>query len=259
MNTNLSNARVKGLIGYTISLFFLLSSAHANVLRIATYNIKHGEGMDGKVDLDRQIEVLKKMNPDLVALQEVDRNVGRSGNVDQAKYIAEKMGMHMFFGKAIPLGKGEYGQALLSKYPMDRGTVYKLPSIGEQRIVVAAEIEVPNLGRALFCSVHYSYESEEERFPQVETFEKASTKYTIPIILTGDFNAQPETKTMQHYGKHWYVIPKKGDRLTSPARNPTSEIDFCVLKNWRNAKASTVVIDEPMASDHRPLLTLIQW
>jgi endonuclease/exonuclease/phosphatase family metal-dependent hydrolase len=246
-------------MGYIIALAVLSLSVDAGELRVGTYNIKHGAGMDGKVDLDRQAEVLRKLDVELIALQEVDKNCKRSGEVDQAAYLAEKLGMHHVFGKAINLGVGEYGQAILSKYPIKSHKVLPLPSVGEQRIVVIAEVEVPSLGDTLFCSVHYSFRSEKERFPQVQTLEKELKDVRTPIILTGDFNARPETKTMQFYDANWKIIPKKGDRLTSPAGKPTSEIDFCVVKNFRYKRAATKVIDEPVASDHRPLLTLIEW
>lgn len=70
-------------------------------LRVLSYNIHHGEGVDGKFDLERIAKVIQSVNPDLVALQEVDRNTTRASDVDQAQELAELTGMHMAYGKAL--------------------------------------------------------------------------------------------------------------------------------------------------------------
>ncbi|MFD2157938.1 endonuclease/exonuclease/phosphatase family protein [Rubritalea tangerina] len=239
-------------------MIFCISLVEAKEMRVGAYNIKHGRGMDGKLDLDRQVKVIEGMKVELLALQEVDKHCQRSGNVDQAAYFAKALGMHHVFGKAIPLGKGEYGQAVLSKYPIVSSKVHRLPSVGEARIILEVVVEHPKFGQLSFCSVHYSFRSEEERFPQVMAFEKVVRGYRHPVILTGDFNARPETKTMAHYRKEWQVVEKRGDRLTSPADKPRSEIDYCVLRNFGEVEAVTEVVAEAMASDHRPLVTEIR-
>lgn len=215
--------------------------------------------MDGKTDLDRQAAILKQQNADLVALQEVDKFAARSGKVDQAKYLGDKLGMHYGFGKAIPLGKGEYGQAILSKYPIISTKVHKLPSVGEARIVLEVEVKHPKLGLISFASVHFSYQSEKVRVPQVLAFDEVVTPYRHPVIITGDFNATPETETMKRYAKVWTLIQKTGAKLTNPTTDPKYEIDYCALKNFPKHKAESVVLDEAVASDHRPVLTVIKF
>src|SRR5690242_10620478 len=72
-------------------------SAEPLVLRVLTYNIHHGEGVDRQFDLSRIADVIRSASPDLVALQEVDRNTHRTGNVDQPAELARLMGMHVAF------------------------------------------------------------------------------------------------------------------------------------------------------------------
>lgn len=251
---------VRGLIYSFFVFLFTVATGDAGQLRVVSYNVRHGKGIDGRLDLERQVQVLRALTPDMVALQEVDNGVSRSESINQAKYIADKLGMHFVFGKAIALGDGQYGQALLSKFPIQKSIVHELPSVGEKRVVLEAQILVPELGKLHFCTAHYSYQSEEVRFPQVEAFEESVKTYDSPIILTGDFNAEPKTKTMQWYEAHWSVVSKTGENLTYPADEPKIEIDYCV---WRGlpekVTVASKVIPEAMASDHRPVVTVFRW
>ena len=70
-----------------------------NGLKLLTYNIKHGRGMDGEVNLIRIAKVIRSLSPDLVALQEVDLNCTRSGSVDLHAELGAMLGMEGRFGK----------------------------------------------------------------------------------------------------------------------------------------------------------------
>ncbi|SHJ12526.1 Metal-dependent hydrolase, endonuclease/exonuclease/phosphatase family [Rubritalea squalenifaciens DSM 18772] len=227
-------------------------------LRVVSYNIKHGEGMDGKLDLERTAAVLKKLNADVIALQEVDKNCIRSGGVDQAATLAKMLGMHHYFGKAIPLGKGEYGNAVLSKFPIEATKLHQLPGAGEKRVVAEVQVKVGG-EKVSICSNHLDHKSEQVRMQQIEAFAAAVADYQHPLLLTGDFNAQPDSKVMAYCRKQWTLVDKEGAKKTCPATNPRVEIDYCVLLNWKVKKAFSRVVDESVASDHRPVLTVLQW
>lgn len=84
------------------TLLVLLSwmpSATCQELRVLTYNIHHGEGTDGKFDLDRIAKLISAQEPDLVALQEIDVKTARASGVDQAAKLAKLTGMHYAFGR----------------------------------------------------------------------------------------------------------------------------------------------------------------
>src|SRR6476620_7354050 len=128
---------------------FLLSisySQQTDSLRIITYNIHHAgpPTKPGTIDIDAIVSTLKKYPSDLVALQEVDVNTKRSGNVNEAKLIAEGLGMQYYFAKAIDYDGGEYGIALLSKLPLENTKVLELPMDsavkGEKRVLLSASI-----------------------------------------------------------------------------------------------------------------------
>src|SRR5258708_24205877 len=89
-------------------------------LRVLTYNIHHGEGTDGRFDLWRLAEVMKSVQPDVVALQEVDRGTERSSSVDQLAELERLTHMHAEFGKAMDFSGGSYGVARLCAWPLRR-------------------------------------------------------------------------------------------------------------------------------------------
>ncbi|HAW94738.1 MAG TPA: metallophosphoesterase, partial [Phycisphaerales bacterium] len=91
------------------------SHQESMVIRAATYNIKHGRGMDGAIDLERTADVLRALNADIIALQEVDDRARRSGGVDQASWLAERLDMHSAYGSFMAFQGGRYGLAILSK------------------------------------------------------------------------------------------------------------------------------------------------
>jgi endonuclease/exonuclease/phosphatase family metal-dependent hydrolase len=88
--------------------------------RVATFNIHHGLGADGRLDLERTIAAIQNIDPHLIALQELDRGQDRSGRVDQPAVIEEATGLGVRFrSTVIRPGGGEYGIALASSEPLD--------------------------------------------------------------------------------------------------------------------------------------------
>lgn len=247
---------MRGLLFLWILVSAMVGVVMAGELRVVSYNIHHGVGEDGKLDLKRIAEIIKKQKPDLVALQEVDNMVERSGKVDQAAVLAKMLGMHHAFGKCIDLQGGGYGNAVLSKYPILNTVIHRLPGTGEPRVVL--EVEVKKDDKTLsFASVHFDWRSEKVRMLQAKAVEKNFTAHKHPVILLGDFNARPESETMKFLSKTWTIVPKEGDRLTSPANKPRSEIDYILTHGMDASKATSKVLNEAVASDHRPILGVI--
>ena len=87
-------------------------------LRILSYNIHHAEGVDGKLDVPRIAQVILSVDPDLVALQEVDKNTIRTGKVNQDIELSRLTKMNSVFGSNITFQGGQYGNAILSKFPI---------------------------------------------------------------------------------------------------------------------------------------------
>ncbi|NWK56736.1 endonuclease/exonuclease/phosphatase family protein [Verrucomicrobiaceae bacterium N1E253] len=254
------------MIRLLFNLFFsisLLASVSAQPLKVLAYNIHHGRGMDGKVDLERIAKVIAEKSPDLVALQEVDKNVRRSGGVDQAAELAKLLKMDYVFAKAIDLQGGEYGLAVLSKFPLGQSVVHKLPGKGEPRI--ALEVRTQYQGKELsFVSLHLERNAADARSEQVMAVMKRMGGRDHAVILAGDFNAHREGEPIQQLVKGgWNVLSKNdgngirtfhGEKHRKDATLPgRKEIDFVVLKGLKLSSYVHGVIQEFKASDHRPI------
>jgi endonuclease/exonuclease/phosphatase family metal-dependent hydrolase len=164
----------------------------AENLRIVAYNIRHGEGVDGMIDLDRTAEVISRLNPDLVALQEVDKNCSRSGNRDLAAILGNQLNMEFRFGTFMAFQGGQYGLAVLSKFPIRKTRRIQLPP-GSREPRCALEIEVvsESLGTPIsFVSVHNDWIDEDFRVKQVLALDKAFETVRHPVVLAGDFNGE---------------------------------------------------------------------
>ena len=116
----------------------------SKIFRVMTYNIHHGEGMDGKVDLLRIADVIKWEQADIVALQEVDSGVARTARRDLPAELAALTGMTCVFSNNFHYQGGEYGNAVLTRFPIVRWTNshYKMIRPGEQRGLLQLTLRV---------------------------------------------------------------------------------------------------------------------
>lgn len=232
-------------------------------LRILSYNIHHGEGIDRKLDLERIAGVIKSVKPDIVALQEVDRKVGRTKGVDQPAELARLTGMHVVFGSNIPLLGGDYGNAVLSRFPIAGHKNHKLPNFdkSEQRGVLAAEIKVPGLARPLlFLATHLDYRRDnKERLASARFINDLVMKQgKRPALLAGDLNDTAESRVLAEFEKQWTRTNPK-PLPTIPVEEPTRQIDFVLYRpadRWNVIE--TTVLDEAVASDHRAVLAVVE-
>lgn len=234
------------------------TSSPIKPLVILSYNIKHGQGMDQKIDLKRIARVIARQNPDLVALQEVDLHVKRSGKVDMAQQLAKELKMHHRFGKFMNYGGGEYGMAILSRFPILDTVRHVLPPGAEPRCALEVQIYVQGLDRVVsFIGVHNDWTDAMIRTAQAETLAKALGRHPNPMIMAGDFNGEPNDSSLAVFKKQaWQFLGKKGQK-TFPSDNPTVEIDFIAIKNFYPVRIEYEVIGEKVASDHRPVKAVL--
>lgn len=235
----------------------VLPAAPPDTLEVLTYNIHHGEGTDGKLDLERIAGVIRRSQADLVALQEVDNEASRTGGVDQAAELARLTGMHVSFGPNIELQGGSYGNAVLSRFPIVAERNHPLPNLnnGEQR--GALEVTV-RLSRDLVCtliSTHFDHRRDpaERNDSAKDVCSLGVSDARHPVLLAGDMNAVPESEAIAVLQTK-YVSRAAVRDGTFPSAAPTGRIDhvFC-LRNSMLQPIEEVVIDEPVASDHRPI------
>lgn len=224
-------------------------------LRILSYNIKHGYGMDGKVDLSRSARLIKKLNPDLVALQEIDKLTERTRKVDQTAELGRMTEMHAEFGPFFDFQGGEYGMAILSKNKPSRVQNHRLPDGQEPRTALAITIAPIKGGpEIVFAGIHF-YATQEERLAQAKHLLEILKTETRPVIFAGDYNSRPDSDVMKLFADEWTIPDKGKDNLTIPSDKPRSEIDFIMFRNFDGWKVDKIdVLEEPLVSDHRPVL-----
>lgn len=230
-------------------------SAGVGEIRVVCYNIHHGEGMDGKLNLDRIAGVIKAQRPTHVALQEVDQGCRRSGGVKQAEHVANALGLQAHFSSAMPYDGGHYGTAILTPKPLETKSI-QLPGLGgEPRAAALAAFSMPGGGRWWFGSLHLDHESRERREGQVKALLK-EIGAGDRLLLCGDFNAGAEEAVALMPG--FERLAKSGPAATYPASPaPDIEIDHAFVRSWPGWRARKhEVLGESVASDHRPFILL---
>jgi len=230
-------------------------------LRVLSYNIHHGEGVDRKLDLERIARVIREVEPDLVALQEVDQRVKRSGSVDQPAELARLTKMQVVFGANIELQGGHYGNAVLSRLPIIRHKNHLLPNVeaGEQRGVLEVELEMAD-ERLLLFATHLDHRRDDcERIASARAInELALTQAKQPALLAGDLNDTPDSKTLAEFALQWTSASEKS-LATIPVSRPTRQIDFLLYRPQNRWKVVEIkVLDEAVASDHRPIFAVLE-
>ena len=232
-------------------------------MRVLSYNIHHGVGADGRLDLERTARAIARSGPELVGLQEVDRHYSaRSGFVDQAAWLGERLGMHVAFGPALdrsPPSPGaprrQYGNAVLAGPEIMgwRNLLLPRPEGGEQRALLEALVIVD--GRQLrFLTTHLQNGSATERLAQVAAIRDVLAGLPPPVVLVGDLNAQPgaaEVRRLTAVLDDAWVTAGRGRGATYHAAAPTRRIDYVLTTPDLVATAARVPASR--ASDHRPV------
>jgi endonuclease/exonuclease/phosphatase family metal-dependent hydrolase len=212
--------------------------------------------MDGKLNLDRTAEVLEKLSPDFVCLQEVDNKTRRSDSVDQPEFLAKKLDMNPAFGKFMDYDGGQYGLAILSKHPILKSEVIELPRGNEPRVALAALVQIPNGEKITIVNLHFDWVKDDKfRYAQAEKLREYLDRLQNPFLLLGDFNDQTKSRTLDLLSINAIeAIKPSVNRFTFPANKPDVEIDF-IFGSPKNrwSFAETIVVEETMASDHRPI------
>jgi len=232
-----------------------------DTLRIMTYNIYHGETTAGKIDMDLFAEIIKAENPDLVALQEVDVNCRRSGNIDQVKELADRTNMLGYFCKFINYQGGEYGSAILSRFPVQSFTTWPMYNDdGEPRSFGVAKVILPGERSLFFNSSHLSNKSNERatQISQIINYYTA-TLNKQPLLVCGDLNTEAHAADMANLLNEFKVADTELNNTFSTRTGMRKKIDFILMPNndeWK-VLGDTKVIFRSDASDHCALIATL--
>src|SRR5262245_40915129 len=161
-------------------------------LRVMTYNIHVGVGMDKQLDLQRIADVINRERPDLVGLQEVDRGVERTQRKDEIIELAQLTGMQYAFAHNLDYQGGQYGVAILSKFPI--GTIdhrmYQNKREAERRGMIRIEVKI-DAKLVNFVTTHLDYQYQDGRLFEAEQMLEFLRDVKQPLIVVGDFNDEP--------------------------------------------------------------------
>lgn len=260
------------LLGWLAVLVACASTPHAdriparNSLRVVTYNIFGGHDLQRLSNLTRIAALIDSLRADFVLLQEVDRLTARSGHVDQASVLAERVGMHAVFGRAMDYDGGEYGIAVLSRWPLRSWRVVPLAaspatdsttSVAEPRALLHVVTEAPG-GVVHVLNTHLDHQARAgARHAQLfralaymaEAIPRGST-----VVFGGDLNAQPDASEVRALGMVFDDAWSKcgaGAGHTFRSDNPTRRIDHILLIGAVCTHAQVIATT---ISDHRPLI-----
>lgn len=181
---------------------------HDHALRVMTYNVHSCRGLDGEWAPDRVAAIIAQYDPDVVALQEVDVQRPRSRHVDQAQQIAQILNMHYHFHPSYTLEEEQYGNVLLSRYPIHVVKSGALPGRRrlEPRSAIWGQIEYGEQSIQLVAT-HLGLRPG-ERLQQVRTLLGAEWlgdgQCQHPIIFCGDFNTFASSKVYREITRQFH-------------------------------------------------------
>lgn len=237
------------------------AAAAPRELRVLTFNIHHAEGEDGKLDVVRVADVITRSGADVVALQEVDRGVERSGRRDLLKELADLTGLRYAFGKNLDHQGGDYGNGLLTSRRIVSEGNRLLPNTngGEQRGVLQVVLDVDGT-QVLVLATHLDHRRDEaQRVASADAMLGMLKAWGEgPVIALGDFNDVPGSATYRALigaplTDVWSAVGQ-GDGFTIPVTAPNRRIDWILVRGLEPVRAEVLTTD---ASDHLPVAATV--
>lgn len=233
-------------------------------LRVMTFNIHAGIGTDGRYDLERVAALVTAQEPDLLGLQEVDRHYDtRSAFEDQPARLAELTGLLSSFGPTIARNapsegapRREYGNLILSRFPISSSCSTALPSTLEERALLEVVVDLGVGVPLTFFDIHLGLGTGSlERAPQALAAAARVDAAAPPRILVGDANVQPPSEELvplfDRLADVWPEVGS-GEGATIPSDAPRWRIDLVLVERvMRPLRAWTIATD---ASDHLPVV-----
>jgi len=233
-----------------------------------TYNVHSCVGTDGQYSIERIIRVIEKSRADIVALQELDGGRHFNGINSQAEFIAGKLGMHFHFHSAYGEKKKDFGNAILSRYPMKVIKAARLPKYGwknlfESRGILWVKIEYEKTCINVLTT-HLSLWLPERRNQTSLLLNHHWTSHEIlkegPVILCGDFNMAPSSDLYRQIIREFRdaagSVKDKRQLRTWTSSFPIRRLDYIFYRGGFRIKEIQVPKRglEKAASDHLPVI-----
>lgn len=223
-------------------------------IKIMSYNVRNAKGMDNVMDCRRIARVIRNENPDLVAVQELDSMTQRYGQKYVLEEIAQYTDLHSAYFPAIDFDGGKYGIGILSKEKPLAVQGYPLPGAEEKRAILVAEFE-----DYVFACTHLSL-TEADRMASLEIVANLAQNTTKPFYLAGDLNDVPGSVFLEEFQENFRILNDVRAQ-TFPAPLPDRTLDY--ISVWKDSApkldwVTREVLEEPLASDHRPVSVLLR-
>lgn len=221
-----------------------------NPVQVMTYNVRHCAGMDLVLDYDRTATVIAQQQPDVIALQELNSMTTRSGYRDQLGELANRTHYYPIFGSAIDYDGGKYGVGILTRETPICTRSIPLPG-DEPRVLLMVELQ-----DFVIACTHLDLEKE-QRMASIPLIVEEAHRWQKPFILAGDWNDTPNSEFLQEMTKYFNIL--SNDEASYPADEPQDCIDYiAIFKDYLAETIESQVIDNPEASDHRPVVVRMQ-
>lgn len=252
------------------------SKSEKTQVRVLSFNILGGRNVDGKKDVARLAKVIMTLNPDIVAMQEVDKGTGRINGRDTTVELAKLTGMYHAYGKAMNYDGGQYGEGVLSKYPIKSIKNFALPAEkgAEPRAALTVVVNISGTEQEyLFIATHLDHlKNGTSRKMQAKKLNEIAADSKIPYIIAGDLNAEPDSQTINILSEKFEFIPKKLYQPTYSSSKPKVKIDWIGTDKsgkWELKESFTAdKLKAPpegwlellkVSSDHLPLLNVYEF
>lgn len=242
------------LLSFLAGLIFVTACEKTTSTRIMSYNVRNCTGIDNIHSIERIAQIITAAEVEAVALQEIDSMTMRYPGEDILSDLATQTKMHPTYGASIDFRGGKYGIGILTKEKPISWQRIPLPCRSEPRSLLIVELQ-----DYYFCSTHLSLHAE-DRLSSAEIILTELSKLNKPVIIAGDFNATPDEESIKLLAQnfHFASTPTK---FTFPADKPDIEIDYIGIMRNRatNIATNAYVVDAPVESDHRPLVSDVKF
>lgn len=238
-----------------------IAQRNTYTLRILTYNIYHGETTDGRVDMDLFASIINEVKPDLVALQEVDKNAKRTGVIDITEELSRRTGLKGHFVKHRDFQGGEYGNAILSRFPVTGIDVIEGYKSTENGITIpSAKISLSKRTEITFTCAHLSTQLQDRKAQAKQLMGYYIANGRAPMIITGDLNAEPHHEEIKMLFEAFAEADTTFSNTFSTRTGLTKKIDYILYpKNDQWEVLETQVICRSDASDHCAFFAVLRF